>query len=246
MKPPIIILHHTQLGENIGMCARAMLNCGFQRLRLVAPRKGWPDESARATAADADQVLEAAECFDTLAAATADCHRLYAATARPRAVQTPFVPASEVIGNIRAASKNGEDSQTAILFGPEASWLENDALPSSNALFYFPINPDFNSLNLAQAVLLFGWEWLRTSTPPSDQPNPPAREPLPAAPAAKHEIHSFLDRLEAELEHRGFFLTPDQRPDTSRKLRTLFTRTCPSDQELRMLHGVITALVKDR
>lgn len=242
MKPPLIILHQTQLGENIGMCARAMLNCGFDQLRLVAPRNGWPDESARATAADADHVLDGARCFETLEAAIADCHHLYAATARPRAGQIPFMPVSDAIGKIHATSKEGNSSQTAILFGPEASGLDNDALSRADGLFYFPMNPDFNSLNLAQAVLLFGWEWLRAGVQP---PVPSSQKTLPATPAAKYELVAFLDRLESELESSGFFLTPDLRPDTSRKLRTFFARATPSDQELRMLHGVITALMKN-
>lgn len=243
MKPPIIILHHTQLGENIGMCARAMLNCGFDRLRLVAPRNGWPDESARATAADADQVLDDAQCFETLENAIADCHRVYAATARPRARQIPFIPVPKAVERIHATSIAGDIQQTAILFGPEASGLDNDTLSRADVLIYFPMNPDFNSLNLAQAVLLFGWEWLQAK---ALLPTPPRQETLPAAAASKDDIIAFLDRLENELESGGFFLTPDLRPGTICKLRSFFTRAAPTDQELRMLHGVITALTNKR
>lgn len=241
MKSPVIILFKTQLGENIGMCARAMLNCGLDQLRLVAPRDGWPNASAKATAADADSVLENAQCFETLDAAIADCHRLYATTARPRARQIPSLPVSDAVLEIQSSSCTLHPQQSAILFGPEASGLDNDALSRADTLIHFPMNPNFSSLNLAQAVLLFGWEWLRAgvTTPSSIEPHA-----LPEAASSKDELIAFLNRLESELENSGFFLTPELRPETIRKLRAIFTRTTPSEQELCMLHGVITALKK--
>ena len=219
-----------------------MLNCGLDQLRLVTPRDGWPNQSAVAAAADADQVLENASCFDTLEDAISDCQRLYATTARPRAQQIPSKAVSEVIDEIQATSKNASPQQSAILFGPEASGLDNEALSRADALIHFPMNPKFNSLNLAQSVLLFGWEWLRAQNtlPSTDQHS------HPVAPASKSELTAFLNRLESELEESGFFLTPELRPDTIRSLRTIFTRTTASEQELNMLHGVITALKTKR
>ncbi|MCF6314197.1 MAG: hypothetical protein L3J39_17245 [Verrucomicrobiales bacterium] len=238
MPPPIIILHQTQLGQNIGMCARAMLNCGLDQLRLVAPRDGWPNPAAIATAADADVVLAQTQCFATLAEAIADCHHLYATTARPRHQAIPVLPVAEAVQQIRAQpNSTSSDQQSAILFGPEASGLDNNALSHANALIHFPTNPNFSSLNLAQAVLLFGWEWRRAQAQPIAH-----SVPLTAAP--KKELHNFLNRLENELEQAEFFLTPELRPETLRKLRSLFTRTQASEQELNLLHGVITALKK--
>lgn len=239
MKAPVIILFKTQLGENIGMCARAMLNCGLDQLRLVAPRDGWPNESARATAADADFVLDNARCFETLEAAISDCHKIYATTARPRSQQLPSLPVSDAIEEIQAQAKGTPSQQSAILFGPEASGLDNDALSRADALIHFPMNPSFNSLNLAQAVLLFSWEWRRAE---AETPIPLKAPSLPNIPSSKQELIAFLDRLECELDKSGFFLTSELRPDTVRKLRTIFTRANPSEQELRMLHGIITAL----
>lgn len=244
MSPPIIILVKTQLGKNIGMCARAMLNCGLDQLRLVAPRDGWPNPSATATAADADQVLEKTRCFETLEDAIADCHQIYATTARPRAQAIPCLSVSEAVKKILTHSPNSnsqEHQQSAILFGPEASGLDNDSLSRVDTLVHFPMNPAFSSLNLAQAVLLFGWEWLRIQGNKAPQP---ATAPRLAATAPKKDLINFLDRLENELENTDFFLTPELRPETVRKLRTIFTRGNPNEQELRMLHGVITALIK--
>jgi len=241
MKPPIIILFKTQLGENIGMCARAMLNCGLKQLRLVSPRDGWPNQSAKATAADADLVLENARCFETLEAAISDCHTLYATTARPRAQQIPSLPVATAVKKIQVDADGDRHHQSAVLFGPEASGLDNDAISRVDTLIHLPMNPEFNSLNLAQAVLLFGWEWLRAENE-SPASTDPQSHSLTAS--SKKELIIFLDRLESELENAGFFLTPELRPETVRKLRAIFTRASPSEQELCMLHGIVTSLKK--
>lgn len=232
---PIIILVETQLGENIGMCARAMLNCGLSELRLVRPRDGWPNESARATAADADCVLESARVFDCIDDAIADCERVFAATARQRTLRIPGLDLREAVVDMLTATPT---PKTAILFGPEASGLDNETLSRADRLIHFPTNPAFPSLNLAQAVLLFGWEWRQSSSQNS--------EPITdsALPATRHETQAFLTRLEHALDDAQFFVSPEQRPNTLRSLRAFFTRSQTSDEELRMLHGVLTALMK--
>lgn len=232
MNQPIIVLVQTQMGENIGMCARAMLNCGLEKLRLVAPRDGWPNERAVATSADADRVIEGAEVFASVEDAVADCTRVYATTARNRAQQLPAVGVTEAVGEIRLS-----DGQCAILFGPEASGLDRESLSFADRLLDFPVNPEFSSLNLAQAVLLFGWEWWRGSSVVERQPEDAA---------TKGELGSFLGRLETELEKGRFFPSEEMRPETVRNLRALFNRAAPTDRELRMLHGVVTALGADR
>lgn len=242
MKPPIIILFKTQLGENIGMCARAMLNCSLDQLRLVAPRDGWPNPSATATAADADRVLQQTQCFETLDEAIADCHRLYATTARPRSQAIPCLPVEDAVREIHNTASSTDSSpaqQSAILFGPEASGLDNNALSRADTLIHFPTNPEFSSLNLAQAVLLFGWEWQQKQKADLLARQNTTTSPTPTT---KKELANFLDRLEKELDQSGFFLTPELRPETLRKLRTIFTRSQPNEQELNMLHGIITAL----
>ena len=225
---PIIILVETQMGENIGACARAMLNCGLTRLRLVSPRDGWPNERAVAMSADADVVIEGVECFETLSDAVADCTRVFATTARNRSRQIPGLEVADAVREIE-----GNTGQSAILFGPEASGLDNDMLSHADTLLDFPVNPEFNSLNLAQAVLLFGWEWWRGNAEVERNAEPPA---------PKADLSSFLDRLEKKLETGNFFPSPDLRPETVRNLRALFGRVTPTERELRMLHGVITAL----
>ena len=232
---PIIVLVHTQLGENIGMCARAMLNCGLHRLRLVKPRDGWPNERAIAASADADRVIEGAECFDSVTEAVADCQRVYATTIRKRELSLPTLEVSAAAQEVRE-----QNSQCAILFGPEASGLDNASLGCADRLLVIPTNPEFSSLNLAQAVLLTGWEWWRRT----DQPT--ISEEKSNQLATKQEIGVFMDRLEAALEDGQFFNSPDLRPTTIKNLQALINRTVPSASELRMLHSVVKALRHDR
>jgi tRNA/rRNA methyltransferase len=233
--PPVIILVETQLGKNIGMCARAMLNCGLDQLRLVRPRDGWPNESARATAADADHVLNNAKLYDNIDDAIGDCERVFAATARQRSLRIPGLDLREAVSEIVEASP---PPKTAILFGPEASGLDNETLSRADRLVHFATNPDFPSLNLAQAVLLFGWEWRQSSS--VESPTLSSSD----LPATREETQTFLTRLEQALDESQFFVAEGQRPDTIRKLRAVLTRSNSSDDDLRMLHGVLTALMK--
>jgi len=236
---PVIVLVEPQLDENVGMCARAMLNCGLERLRLVAPREGGPGERARATAADADAVLDDTEVFATVEAAVADCHRVHATTVRERTLDLPVSDAPTAVAGIRDAGAEGRE--VAVLFGPEASGLDNEALSRADTLLTFPTNPDFPSLNLAQAVLLFGWEWRRVPEADGDAAGP---GPKPTDWATRGELERFLERLEAELDARGFFLTPELKPHGRRTLRTLFSKSLPTARELKFLHGMLTALVR--
>lgn len=233
--PPIIILVETQMGQNIGMCARAMLNCGLDQLRLVRPRDGWPNESARATAADADSVLENATVYDHIDDAIGDCQRVFAATARQRSLRIPGLDLREAVSEIVDTTP---PPKTAILFGPEASGLDNETLSRADRLIHFATNPEFSSLNLAQAVLLFSWEWRQSS------PLVSAPITCPDLPATREETNVFLTRLEEALDDSQFFLTPERKPNMLRSLRAFVTRSNASHEELRMLHGVLTALTK--
>jgi len=232
---PIIVLVEPQLGENIGMCARAMLNCGLDRLRLVRPRDGWPNPAAVATAADADEVLAKAEVFASLDDALADCRHVVAATARRRSLAAPVLEAEEAAR--QTAGWCGCGAETAVLFGAEASGLDNGSIARAERLLTFSTNPAFPSLNLAQSVLLFGWEWRRASaaaTPGGEEDESVFRG----------DLTPFLARLESALEARGFFLTPDLRPTTEATLRSLFSRAAPTERELALLHGVLTSLLR--
>jgi tRNA/rRNA methyltransferase len=237
---PAIILVAPQLGENIGTAARAMFNCGLDDLRLVRPRDGWPSDKAVAAASGADRVLEAARLYDRAGDAIADLHQVYVTTARDRdmvkRVMTPRAAAAEMRQFMAAGRACG------IVFGPERTGLVNDEIALGDRVIRVPLNPAFSSLNLAQAVLIVGYEWFAAgdATPPAELVAGHSR------PATKEELLRFFDHFEAALDQSGFLRTADKRPGMVRNLRNLFQRAELTEQELRTLHGVVTAFLGAR
>jgi len=237
---PAIILVNPQLGENIGTAARAMLNCGLDDLRLVAPRDGWPNDRAVAAASGADWVLDKARLYPSIPAAIADLAHVYAATARDRYMVKRIVTAHHAAPELRRLIGAGEPC--GVLFGPERTGLVNDDIALAGTVLTVPLNPAFSSLNLAQAVLVVGYEWFSAAddTPPDQFHTGSSR------PANKAELMRFFDHFEEELENSGFIRHPDKRPSMVRNLRNLFQRANPTEQELRTLHGVVTAFMGPR
>ncbi len=233
---PVIILVKPQLGQNIGMVARAMLNNGLAELRLVAPRDGWPNPEAVAAAAGADLVIENAAVFETTAEAVADLQRVYATTARPRGmvgrVLTPRVAGGEFLEVYKEGQRYG------VLFGGERAGLDNDDITLADTIIEAPLNPSFRSLNLAQAVLLVSYEWYQNRVDVPDERLEAGNSEL----AGKEELLNFLTRLEASLEKGGFFKSPNLRPVTVRNIRNMFQRANLTSQEVRTLHGIAEAL----
>ena len=228
---PIIVLVRPQLGENIGKAARAMLNFGLSELRLVAPRDGWPNPSAGPAAAGANVVLEQAQVFETLAEAVADCAQVYATTVRKRGVSKPVVTPEQAAQAIHRGP-----GRSALVFGPERSGLDSDDVALARAILTVPINPEFASLNLAQAVILCAYEWSKGVT----LAQPTAEEILPPAP--QEELEGMIGQLVAMLEPSEYFM-PDSRSDVTRRtLRTVLTKPGWNHLEVRTLRGVLSAL----
>lgn len=232
---PVIVLVRPQLGENIGKAARAMLNFGLTEMRLVAPRDGWPNPSAGPAAAGADEVLANAVVFETLADAVADCPHVYATTVRKRGVTKPVVTPEEA-----ARAVHGASGRSAIVFGPERSGLETEDVALARAILTVPINPEFGSLNLAQAVILCAYEWSKQAT----LTQPTQTELLPPAP--QEELDGMIGQLDAMLVKSGYFYPPDRTPATRRTLRTLLTKPGWNSLEVRTLRGVLSALANPR
>lgn len=233
---PAVILVNPQLGQNIGMVARAMLNCGLTELRLVAPRDGWPNPDAEAAAAGATLVLEQAKVFPTTAEAVADLQRVYATTARARGMTKVVETPRTAIGGMRAAAAHGQS--VGVLFGPERAGLKNDDIALADTILEVPLNPGFSSLNLAQAVLLVGYEWFQAAdeTPSSELVINSTR------PATKGELINFFQRLEKALDESGFLYPPEKTPIMVRNIRNMFQRADLTEQEVNTLHGIISAL----
>ncbi|WP_310467488.1 TrmH family RNA methyltransferase [Sphingomonas sp.] len=232
---PIIVLVRPQLGQNIGKAARAMLNFGLTELRLVAPRDGWPNPTAGPAASGADLVLEQAQVFDTVADAVADCSTVFASTVRRRELAMPVIGPEEMADAIAAAP-----GRSAILFGPERSGLATEDVALANFIVTVPINPQFGSLNLAQAVILLAYEWSRRSA----LAQPPARDLEPPAPHA--ELEGLIAHADAELAAAGYFHPPERMQVTKNTLRTIFTKPGWSSREVKAVRGVIRALSGSR
>ncbi len=234
---PAIILVEPQMGENIGMVARAMANFGLSELRLVNPRDGWPNERAQATASKADHVIEATKVYDTLEEAIADLNFVYATTARERdgfkPVRSPVVAAE----TLRAKFRAGEG--TGILFGRERWGLTNEEVALADEIVTFPVNPAFASLNIAQAVLLMSYEWMKSGMEDlSDVPF----QAMEQTQSTKEQLFGFFDQLEEALEARNYFHPPAKKPKMVDNLRAVLSRRAFTEQEISVLRGVISSL----
>jgi TrmH family RNA methyltransferase len=237
---PIVVLVRPQMAQNIGTTARAMANGGLFHLRIVAPRDGWPQPNAYAAASGADAILDHAQVFPDIPSAIADCHRVLGTCPRPRYVIVPILDARAAAAELRAV--NARDLRVAVLFGPERAGLESDDLAHCDTLVRYPLNPQHNSLNLAQAVMILAYEWWMQAeaTPARDFQTNGTRV------ATKGDLEAFLTRLIAELDAAGFLHNPPKRPGMIRNLRHWFERGEVTEQELRTLHGVVTELSRGR
>ncbi len=234
---PVIILVEPQMGENIGMVARAMANFGLSELRLVNPRDGWPNEKAQAAASKADHVIDGTKVFDTLEGAVADLNFVYATTARERdgfkPVRSPVVAAQ----TLRARFTAGEG--TGILFGRERWGLSNEEVALADEIVTFPVNPAFASLNIAQAVLLMSYEWMKSGM--EDLGSVPFQA-TEQTQSTKEQLHGLYDQLEEALDSRNYFHPPAKKPKMVDNLRAVLSRRAFTEQEISVMRGVISSL----
>ena len=233
---PAIILIDPQLGENIGMVARAMLNCGLTDLRLVRPRDGWPSEKAAKASSGADLVIEKARLFNNTSDAIENLSLVFAATKRERDMTIRAVTPEEAAKEIADVGGIG----CGVLFGGEANGLNNDDVSLANCVVTVSLNPKFSSLNLSQAVLLIAYEILKIKggTAPTQLGIQTDRQ------ANKKEMMGLFNHLENALDDSGFFHVREKRPIMVRNLRNLIQRADPTEQEVRTLRGGISSLKK--
>ncbi len=226
--------------ENIGAAARGMLNFGLEHMRVVAPRDGWPSPKAVAMASGAGRLLDHAGPFDTLPEAIGDCAYVFATTARPRGLTKPVMTPERAMQHARALMAKGQ--KVGFLFGPERAGLENDDIVRANAIVSVPVNPDFPSLNLAQCVLLLGYEWRRAG----DDTAPEIVSLADTEHAENHEIERLAAHWEDRLEEAGFFF-PEQKADgMKRTLRNLWSRMPMTRADVQILHGALRQIVRAR
>lgn len=232
---PAIVLVRPQLGENIGKAARAMLNFGLADMRLVAPRDGWPNPDAGPAASGADVVLANAQVFGTVQEAVADCHYVYATTVRKRGLTKPVVTPETAAREMRSRPE-----RAALLFGPERSGLETDDVALAQAILTVPVNPDFGSLNLAQAVILAAYEWSKAAGQPETVID------NYEGPAAQASVEGLIGQVDGALEAAGYYHVPSRIASSKRTLRNLLTRPGYSEKEVRTLRGIVHALIEGR
>ena len=248
-KAPVVVLVNPQLGENIGTAMRAMANFGLTDLRLVDPRDGWPNDKAVSAASGAEAVIKGTRVFERLADALSDFHHVYATTARPRGMVKEVMTPEQAGDDMRARIERGE--RLGILFGRERWGLSNDEVSLADVIVTAPVDPAFASLNIAQAVLLVGYEWYKGVADSLGQATPelpalagPGLQMNDSRPATKEELHGFFEHLEKELDNAGFFKTVEKKPGMVRNLRNLFMRTQMSEQEVRSLRGMVSSLTR--
>ena len=239
-KGPAIILVRPQLSENIGTTARAMLNCGLTDLRLVEPRENWLQDRAFAAASGADRVLLAAQEFATTAEAVADLQRVWASTARNRFMVKDVDSPRGAAAIMRRIVAEGQT--VGVMFGPERTGLENEDIALADTVLSVPTNPDYSSLNLAQCVLLVGYEWYQAGMVEPPKAMTKGAEP----PADKAKLFAFFEHLERELDACGFLRVVDKRPGMVRNIRNMFQRAHLTGQEIQTLHGMIHELATYR
>ncbi|MCB1512005.1 MAG: RNA methyltransferase [Hyphomicrobiaceae bacterium] len=248
---PAVLLMEPQIPENIGMVARAMGNFGLAGLRVVQPRDGWPNEKARAVASGAAAIIDDAKLYDGLEDAVGDLNWVVATTARQRDMRKPVMTPAEAVQELHNRISRGE--RCGILFGRERHGLQTSEVALADAIVMIPINNKFASLNLAQAVLLLGYEWLKVAGGGSLGRVTSYERPVESGlhlgndrPATKQELVGFFEHLENELERLGFFHPEGRRHVVVRNLRTMFTRLAPTEQEVRTLRGIVATLARGK
>ncbi len=234
---PSVVLIRPQMGENIGAAARAMLNFGLDRMRITSPRDGWPNQKAVAMASGAGRVLDDAQIFTTTADAISDCTYVYATTARPRELTKPVFSPEAAMQDAQARIAAGQ--RVAILFGPERAGMENDDIALSNVIVTVPVNPEFASLNLAQCVLLMGYEWRRATTEVTAH-----TISMEGDWAEQIEIEKLAEHYEQRMETAGFFYPETKAANMKTNLRNLWSRMPLTRADVQILHGVLRQMVR--
>ncbi len=236
-----IVLVRPQMGENIGAAARAMFNFGLSDLRIVSPRDGWPNEQALAMSAGAKHLIESAKIYDNLKDALADKQFVYATTARNREVEKQVVVLQDI--------KQDFVQNSAIIFGPERTGLTNEDISLCDAILTIPVNPEYPSLNLAQAVALVCYELSTVIPAKAGIQNEVVMDSSlrwndDGEIAEKAKLYHLFDFLESELEKRNFWQVPQKKEKMCNNIRNMLTKAELTEQEVNTMFGIIRNLTE--
>ena len=238
MQQPSFVLVRPQMGENIGAAARAMWNFGLDRMAIVDPRDGWPNQKAVAMASGAGRLLDAARLTDDVPQALDTATYVFATTARQRDLTKPVFTPEAAMAKARDVIAQG--GQVAVLFGPERAGLENHDIARANAIISVPVNPEFPSLNLAQCVLLTAYEWRRATEAHEAE----AMEMAGTDWATSLEIEKLAEHYEDRLEQAGFFFPATKAAGMKITLRNLWSRMPLTRADLQIFHGMLRQMVR--
>ena len=235
---PAFVLVRPQMGENIGASARAMWNFGLEHMRVVAPRDGWPNQAAVALASGAGRVLDNAQLSGDLTGSVGDCSFVFATTARPRDLTKPVFSPEEAMRE--AAQRIASGERVGVMFGPERAGLENEDIARANAIISVPVNPAFPSLNLAQCVLLVGYEWMRATS----DVTPRTVDMSGTEWAEQIEVEHLASHYEDRLDEMGFFFPAHKSQSMRTNLRNFWSRMPMTRADVQMLHGMMRQMIR--
>lgn len=236
MFQPVVILVKPQLAENIGMAARAMKNCGLKELRVVAPLESPTAEIALRASSNSEEILQNAKIYSDTKKALADLETVYAATARPRHQVKPVETAEYAATHLELNKKIG------FMFGCERTGLENEDISLADKIIEIPLNPEHSSLNLAQAVLVIGYEYYKTTI------NPVGSRLLKNDGnfATKEQVFKFLDMLDSKISASPRLKDEAHTKTLLININNIFTRASLTEQELNSLYGIVQILTDNK
>ncbi|HEU5047933.1 MAG TPA: RNA methyltransferase [Rickettsiales bacterium] len=239
---PVVVLVNTQMPENIGAAARAMMNFGLSEMRLVGPREPFPNKRAYDLAAHAASILDNAKVYETTQEAVADMQRVYASTARPREMVKRLATPAQAAELIKQ-----EAQKTAILFGPERTGLTNEDVTLADTIITIP-TAELASLNIAQSVVVVAYQLFQSNIEGAGEASSDIRDDIQLVTKSpfttKEELKGFFDHLERRLDRVNFWNVDEKKSKMWMNLQNIFTRANLTEQEVRTLHGVIRALAE--
>ena len=227
------ILVKTQLGENIGACARSMKNFGFSKLHIVNPKINFPNHKTKATSVGAYDIINKAKIFDNVENAIEPFNLVIALSARRRDINKRHIS----LNNFQNIIKKRQNQNIGFMFGPEASGLSNQDLSFSNYIMQIPTSPKFKSLNLSHSLTIICYEIFKLM-----KENKTKNDNLNLKISPKAKIANIVRYLVSLLEKKDFFSPQEKKHSMLLNINNLIYKLQPNDKELRILASIISSL----
>ena len=231
------ILVKTQLGENIGACARSMKNFGFDKLNIVSPKFYFPNHKTKVTAVGAYDIIKNTKVFKNTADSVKGFDIVISLSARNRDINKKHI----TIADFKKILKKGNNKKFGLMFGPEASGLSNKDLSYSNYVLKIPTSKSFKSLNLSHSVTLICYEIFKFLN--ENKINKIGKS---IKISSKRDIASVVNHLINLLEAKEFFHPREKKQSMLLNINNLFYRLEPNDKELRILASIVSSLSKNK